>query len=332
MHKRILVTIGLLLTLAVSGLANDALVLSMGDTIHPVTETVIQIERENLVISYNETTRLWDVEVDFIFYNPTDQPRKEQVAFVNYAVPYEDFNHRITGFTTRVNGVTLPFTRREESGKHPDLPWEGSTEYFISTITFQPGYTRVNHKYSYSGIIGTYYGFSYVLTTAKKWKGPIKYFSLTIELPENSSVGKPELALVPYGQFKKDRYDRCFFRRGGFFFTATDFVPETDLWVKILVLPYYLYSEYPLAGREISMHTLLYDELNPTELADLTKEELRILRNAIYAWHGYKFADPELTAYFLRQSWYFPEDDNAKIRLTELQSKNVELLLAYEGR
>lgn len=332
MLRKVVFTIGLILTLAMSSMANDALVISMGDTIHPVDETVIQIERENLSISYNQTTGLWDVEVDFIFCNPTSQPRREQVAFVNYAVPYEDFNYRITGFTTQVNGVTLPFERREERRKVEDFSLEGITEYFISAITFQPGFTRVNHKYSYYGIIGTFSGFYYVLTTAKGWNGPIKQFSLTIELPEKSSVNKPELPLIPYGEFKEDHYNSYFFRRGGFFFTATDFVPETNLWVNILVLSYYLNNEYPLEGKNISMHTLLHDEISAVELAELTKEELRILRNAIYAWHGYKFADPELTDYFSRQPWYFAEEENQNIQLTEVQRKNVALLLEYERK
>ncbi|HHU82940.1 MAG TPA: hypothetical protein GXZ26_08055 [Firmicutes bacterium] len=97
-----------------SGLANDTLVISSGDTIHPLGETVIKIERENLLISYNKATRLWDVEVDFIFYNPTNQAIKEEVAFVNESVPYEKFNHKIEGFTTRVNGITIPFSRKDE--------------------------------------------------------------------------------------------------------------------------------------------------------------------------------------------------------------------------
>src|SRR5690554_8030853 len=119
-YKRILVIAGFILAFAGSGLANDTLDISSGDTIHPLGETVIKIERENLLISYNKATRLWDVEVDFIFYNPTNQAIKEEVAFVNESVPYEKFNHKIEGFTTQVNGVTIPFKRKEEKKEYED--------------------------------------------------------------------------------------------------------------------------------------------------------------------------------------------------------------------
>ncbi|HHU82939.1 MAG TPA: YARHG domain-containing protein [Firmicutes bacterium] len=29
------------------------------------------------------------------------------------------------------------------------------------------------------------------------------------------------------------------------------------------------------------------------------------MRNAIYAWHGYKFTDKELNDFFSKQLWYF---------------------------
>src|SRR5690554_6723433 len=178
MIKKFLVIICFILVFAVSSLANDLIVISKGDTIHPVGETLMKIERENLSISYNETTYLWDVEVDFIFFNPTDQVITEQVAFVNKSEPFEDFNYKIVDFTTKVNGLSNPFNRKEEKWKIEEDFYGGITEYFISTITFQPGFTRVNHTYSYLGEIGTFFGFYYTLTTAKAWNGPIKYFSL----------------------------------------------------------------------------------------------------------------------------------------------------------
>ncbi len=44
--------------------------------------------------------------------------------------------------------------------------------------------------------------------------------------------------------------------------------------------------------------------LTESDLAGLTKEELRLARNEIYARHGYIFEDAELQAYFESQSWY----------------------------
>ena len=46
--------------------------------------------------------------------------------------------------------------------------------------------------------------------------------------------------------------------------------------------------------------------LTEADLAGLTREELRLARNEIYARHGRKFKDAALNEYFLSKSWYHP--------------------------
>lgn len=70
MSKKILTLTGLVLIFASITMANDTpVVVSQGDTLHPVNETPIEIERELLSINYNETKHWWDVKVDFVFHN-----------------------------------------------------------------------------------------------------------------------------------------------------------------------------------------------------------------------------------------------------------------------
>ena len=56
-------------------------------------------------------------------------------------------------------------------------------------------------------------------------------------------------------------------------------------------------------------------------LEGLTVEQLRILRNTIYAINGYVFRDSFLNEYFNRQYWYFP---NPNIALNDISLSNVE--------
>ncbi|NLY76427.1 MAG: YARHG domain-containing protein [Firmicutes bacterium] len=128
---------------------------------------------------------------------------------------------------------------------------------------------------------------------------------------------------------KEGLYRGLFVKRGGFFLTETDYVPEEDLWVSILHLGYYLIDYDLIEGKNISMYRLLYEELRESDIANLTKKELRIFRNAIYAWHGYKFKDKELYDYFSKHIWYFPEN-NEDIQLTDVQKRNVDLLMKQE--
>jgi Ca-activated chloride channel family protein len=71
--------------------------------------------------------------------------------------------------------------------------------------------------------------------------------------------------------------------------------------------------------------------LTEPELAGLSTEQLRILRNVPYARHGYPFKSPELSSYFGRLAWYHvdPRFDNA--RLTTVDENNVALVRSCEG-
>lgn len=72
----------------------------------------------------------------------------------------------------------------------------------------------------------------------------------------------------------------------------------------------------------------LSEECNYKDFDNYNKDELRILRNAIYARHGYKFKDPELTEYFSRFKWYIPSYNN--VQLTDTEKYNVDLIQAHE--
>lgn len=71
-------------------------------------------------------------------------------------------------------------------------------------------------------------------------------------------------------------------------------------------------------------------ELTIAEVSNLKKGDLFILRNAIYARHGYSFKNPQLRAYFDAQTWYIPASTDVKDLLTETEKQNISLLLRYE--
>lgn len=69
------------------------------------------------------------------------------------------------------------------------------------------------------------------------------------------------------------------------------------------------------------------------ELADLPSEDLRLLRNGLYAAYGRKFTDPVLASYFERQIWYRgwvePEDFSDQV-FSSVQRANLELIQKLE--
>ncbi len=79
------------------------------------------------------------------------------------------------------------------------------------------------------------------------------------------------------------------------------------------------------AGRQTgdyagSQRTLAGDELQTSPW------ELSIMRNEIYARHGYSFANKEMAAYFSEKDWYIPCYINVEKKLTTLEKQNIKRL------
>jgi hypothetical protein len=70
--------------------------------------------------------------------------------------------------------------------------------------------------------------------------------------------------------------------------------------------------------------------LDHADLMNLSKYELRIMRNEIFARYGYIFKTDEMRNYFSNQSWYTPQFDDVTNMLTPIEKANVELIKKYE--
>ncbi|WP_026565094.1 YARHG domain-containing protein [Bacillus sp. UNC41MFS5] len=81
-------------------------------------------------------------------------------------------------------------------------------------------------------------------------------------------------------------------------------------------------SEYILPASDQSV-------MSEGDVANLTKGQLRIARNEIYARHGYVFNSEDLQTYFSSKSWYHP-DDAFDGSLNEVEKENVNFIKARE--
>jgi len=66
------------------------------------------------------------------------------------------------------------------------------------------------------------------------------------------------------------------------------------------------------------------------DLVNLKKADLLVLRNSIFARHGYTFKKPLLSLFFSAQSWYIPLSTDVTAQLTPVEKKNLELMKPYE--
>jgi hypothetical protein len=67
-------------------------------------------------------------------------------------------------------------------------------------------------------------------------------------------------------------------------------------------------------------------------LHGLSLNELRLLRNEIYARHGRQFQAPWLSQYFYGQPWYQPVDTFKDEDVSGFDKQNVETIVAYENK
>lgn len=76
--------------------------------------------------------------------------------------------------------------------------------------------------------------------------------------------------------------------------------------------------------------------LTDADVKGLTKSELRVARNEIYARHGRGFANSALQAYFNGCSWYKMDANydyaNEYSKLTDVEKANIKLLKTYENK
>ncbi len=70
--------------------------------------------------------------------------------------------------------------------------------------------------------------------------------------------------------------------------------------------------------------------LTKEAVENLKKGDLIIIRNTIYARHGYSFKNRPLRVFFDAQEWYIPVHSNIKSDFTEIEKQNIKLLLRYE--
>lgn len=70
--------------------------------------------------------------------------------------------------------------------------------------------------------------------------------------------------------------------------------------------------------------------LNAKDLKGLNSFDLKVMRNEIYARHGYIFNTQEMKDYFNEQDWYYGRYKNVDKFLTDIEKKNIEFIKKFE--
>ena len=103
---------------------------------------------------------------------------------------------------------------------------------------------------------------------------------------------------------------------------------DRQLAAKTFDLPRRAYRYDVKAGRYPQSSTRT---LKVADVENLRPEELRIMRNEIYARHGYSFRLKDMRAHFDEQDWYMPVSNDVSAKLTSVEQKNEQLIKRYEA-
>jgi len=92
----------------------------------------------------------------------------------------------------------------------------------------------------------------------------------------------------------------------------------------------FITREFATASNKIYKINASNTPLKKQDVENLKKGDLTIIRNMIYARHGYSFKKRPLRVFFDAQPWYIPVHADIRSEFTELEKKNIQLLLSFE--
>jgi hypothetical protein len=107
------------------------------------------------------------------------------------------------------------------------------------------------------------------------------------------------------------------------------FKKENDDW-KITKLDYEMGGQWGWTSQRL---------ISKEDLQSLSLAELNLMRNEIYARHGWVFERPDLEEHFKKQPWYYPRGDKSNrvqvnqqvtARLTPLENQNIQTIVSRE--
>jgi hypothetical protein len=191
------------------------------------------------------------------------------------------------------------------------------------------------------------YGHSIVAGNERPFKGNFenrnKTYSVTVSEPGDDKYdGKFSFTIYPDSQkiagvwnsFKDDilvtkrEYD---LKKRVFAYDKNNSIPDNKDWNT-------LYESNPKFPDKIEQISGEISKINPSntllkksDIDNLYKGDLEVIRNSIYARHGYSFKSRKMRYFFDNEiDWYMPVSTDVRNELTDIEKKNIELIKRFE--
>jgi hypothetical protein len=304
--------------------ANDSWVNSSGGSFALFNDKNPNVQMASETIKIDLYNNYYEMDIEFHFFN-FGETIELQVGFPEYTWGTTDTKN-FSNFETTVNNKKVNFDIIQNINFSPAKNSNSSINiksWFVRNVVFEANnytITRVRYRADYSGA-GPYDRMDYLYGTGSTWKGNIEQMNIIIinrtdywlkniyftseyklERKNNNTI---EINLKNINADINDTFSITFSRFPAF--------------------------ETPLYSPEERWR--LRDQLIPLdELALLNKEQLRILRNSIYAFHGYEFTSTDLRNFFSSQRWYKINKNFSENLFSANERINLDFIIREENR
>ncbi len=337
---------------------NDGVYLTRGGLIYPTKETKIALNKE--ILSFTVSAGICQVNIHFEFNNPENLERKLLIGFQAPAatgdVPDEMNNiNQIFNFCILKDEQILPYKIKMAECEDCELKEMNELRFsqfslgvfvYLFDVTFKPGINKINHSYSFpaSSNVSIDQFYSYILTTGAKWaNGKIKDLTVQVDMGANKYFyvsdifgQKADWSIIGSGKVTGKRFDygedtgrMVRIISGKLQIGIKDFNPAHNIEFGIINEDSFIST--PTDWKEIKIDNIIGLSRLTLE-GNYSKEELKLLRNTVYAQYGYAFKSKDLQDYFSQFEWYMPDPNLAMehIVLTEKENKFIAEIVKKE--
>jgi hypothetical protein len=275
----------------------------------------------------------YEIDILFNFFN-SGETIELNVGFPEYSYGTGTITN-IRNFNTSINNNHVNIEVMPNNDSDSKIK-----QWYIKKVIFQQNEyleSRVKYQADYSNY-GSYKSVEYLYGTGCTWENEIK--NITINIINHTTFWLDEI------KFDTGFWDPKTNKTVNESHFPISLLRKTDNEVEVNVnniMPYkddtfiLIFSSFPkfeyppfaITERRWVLRNMVF---SANDLLLLNNEQLRILRNSVYAYHGYGFKSIDLHEYFSKQYWYKPNNDFSESLFSENEKININNILNEESR
>jgi hypothetical protein len=304
--------------------ANDTWVESAGGgyTLLDVKNQSVKMISENIKIDLYDN--YYEMNIEFIFFNYGDTVELK-VGFPEYSYGTGNITN-IRNFQTSVNNenVEVEMVKNLNNTLNFNFGYKKINSWYVKNVVFNANeytVTKVHYRADYANY-GYYNSVEYLYGTGSTWNDKID--QIVIEITNHTNYWLYRTIFNVEKTTLRRNNNTIEIRINNIYPEIAD-----DFSICFSDFPAFEMPQFEVSERRWRLaREIITDE----ELILLNKEQLRILRNSIYAFHGYKFMSIDLQNYFNRQNWYKINNNFTENNFSENEKTNLKNIISEENK